>query len=195
MLKKKKILLIFFGINLIGVAVALILESRLGCDPIGLISDGLAHVFSVKFGIGSFIYNLTMIIIALLVARKNLGTGTIVYGLLSGFFIDFYQMLFSKLTLADRGMIVAILTFAVGEILMAAAFAVFMELELGMTALDAFLMKIQELTHIPYAYLKIAMDICLVISGTIMGGAFGVGTIVSALITGILVAKWAKIIG
>ena len=39
-----------------------------------------------------------------------------------------------------------------------------------------------------------AVDFLLVISGTLMGGIFGVGTIVSALITGILVARFAKLI-
>lgn len=45
-----------------------------------------------------------------------------------------------------------------------------------------------------YAYIKIGTDILLVISGIFMGGVFGIGTIVSALSTGILVMKFAKII-
>lgn len=97
--KKTKYLFIFWATNLIGIAVALILESGLGCDPIGLFCDGLSHLLSVSFGLASFFYNVLIIVIALFMARHNLGTGTIVYGLLSGFFIDFYRMFFEGLTL------------------------------------------------------------------------------------------------
>lgn len=191
---KKKYLMIFIAVNLIGIAVALILESKLGCDPIGLLCDGISHLFSTKFGIASFIYNTFIIGVALLVARRNLGTGTIVYGLLSGFFIDFYSMIFGRFELASRGLEYSILTFVIGELCMSLAFAILMQCQLGMTALDAVLVKIKEITHIPYAYLKIGTDILLVVSGALMGGTFGAGTIISALVTGTLVTNFAKLI-
>ena len=59
---------IFLAVNLIGLAVALILESGLGCEPIGLLCDGVAHALSIPFGKGCFIYNFSTIILALLVA-------------------------------------------------------------------------------------------------------------------------------
>lgn len=192
--KKEKYFYIFFATNLIGIAVALILESGLGCDPIGLFCDGFSHVLRVSFGMASFFYNVLIIVIALLIARHNLGTGTIVYGLLSGFFIDFYRVIFAGLALGKRGIIVAGLTFLVGELCMSLAFAILMQLKLGMTALDAVLMRINQKVHIPYAYAKIGTDILLVVSGTLMDGVFGIGTIISALVTGILVAKFAKLI-
>lgn len=191
---KKKYLFIFFAVNLIGIAVALILKSKLGCDPIGLLCDGISNALSIQFGIASFFYNVGIIVIALLLARRNLGTGTIVYGLLSGFFIDFYGMLFNALGLKNLGYGTEIIIFIIGEICMSLAFAILMQLQLGMTALDAVLTTLSKITHIPYAYIKIGTDILLVISGTLMGGTFGVGTIVSALITGILVARFAKMI-
>ena len=135
------------------------------------------------------------IILALLVAKKNLGMGTVVYGLLSGFFIDFYGDILLGFALGQQDILIAVIVFAVGELMMAAAFALLMELKLGMTALDAFLVKIEELLHIPYAFLKIGMDICFVITGYLLGGTFGIGTIVSAILTGILVKQWAKIFG
>ena len=163
---------IFLAVNLIGLAVALILESGLGCEPIGLLCDGVAHALSIPFGRGCFIYNL-----------------------LSGFFIDFYGDILLGFALGQQDILIAVIVFAVGELMMAAAFALLMELKLGMTALDAFLVKIEELLHIPYAFLKIGMDICFVITGYLLGGTFGIGTIVSAILTGILVKQWAKIFG
>lgn len=189
----KKYFFIFIATNLIGIAVALILESRLGCDPIGLLCDGISKLFSIKFGTASFIYNVGVIGIALFIVKNNVGIGTIVYGLLSGFFIDFYKMLFSALNLGNS-LESAVFTFIIGEICMSLAFAILIQLNLGMTALDAILTKIERITNVPYAYIKITTDIVLVISGILMGGIFGAGTIISALVTGILVTKFNKII-
>lgn len=190
----KRYFFIFVAVNLIGVAVALILESGLGCDPIGLLCDGVSKFFSIQFGIASFYYNVGIIGLALLLAKKSLGMGTISYGLLSGFFIDFYRMIFINLGIAEMGMTTLILAFIIGEVCMSLAFAIFMQLDLGMTALDAVLVKIKGRLNIPYSYAKIATDILLVLTGTLLGGVFGIGTIISALVTGILVERFGKMI-
>ena len=66
--------------------------------------------------------------------------------------------------------------------------------ELGMTALDAVLVKLEEKAHIPYTFLKAGMDVCFVAVGTLLGGIFGIGTIAAAITTGALVVQWGKII-
>ena len=71
--------------NLIGIAVALFLESGLGSDSVGLLCDGIRHTFLISFGNASLFYNLLIILIACLVARKNMGLGTVVYALVSGY--------------------------------------------------------------------------------------------------------------
>lgn len=190
----KKYFFIFVAVNLIGVAVALMLESGLGCDPIGLLCDGISKFFSIQFGIASFYYNIGIIILALFLARRKLGMGTISYGLLAGFFIDFYRIIFINLGMTDMGIAVLILAFVVGEICMSLAFAVLIQLDLGMTALDAVLVKIKEKLNIPYSYVKVVTDILLVLTGTMLGGTFGIGTIISALVTGILVERLGKMI-
>ncbi|GAA0085926.1 membrane protein [Clostridium sp. CTA-7] len=192
--KKKKYLFIFLAINLIGIAVALFLESQLGCDPTGVLYDGISRFISIKFGSASFIYNLLLIGIAFLIARNNLGIGTIVYGLLAGFFIDFYRGIFSQFELASMGIQYAVLVFLIGELCMSLAIAILIQLKLGMTALDCLLVKFKEHFHISYAFLKIGIDIFYVVIGTSLGGIFGIGTIISAMVTGILVSKFVKVI-
>lgn len=77
--------LIFLAVNLIGIEAALMLESRLGCDPIGLMCDGIAHALELRYGTACFIYNITIIGAALIVAKSDLGAGAAVYGLTLGF--------------------------------------------------------------------------------------------------------------
>lgn len=70
----KRYFFIFVVVNLIGIAVALILKSGLGCDPIGLLCDGISKFFSIQFGIA-------VLIIAF-------GVGTIISALVTGILVE-----------------------------------------------------------------------------------------------------------
>ncbi|MCI9128656.1 MAG: hypothetical protein HFG28_16155 [Eubacterium sp.] len=180
---------IFLALNFLGIGISCFLESGLGCDPIALLSDGISKAFSVSFGTASFFYNVATIVCAFLFAGKYLGAGTIVYGLLSGFMIDFYSMVFERFSISCTGLFGSLFFFCAGEIMMSAAFAVLMQLNLGMTALDALLTAGNRKTGIPYAIWKMGTDAVFVITGFLLGGSFGAGTIVSAAVTGMLVAR------
>lgn len=190
-----KIVMVFVVMNLIGIAVALFLESGLGSDSVGLLCDGIRHTFLISFGNASLFYNLLIILIACLVARKNMGLGTVVYALVSGYFIDFYSWILTDIHLAEQDMLIRILAFAIGQCCLSLGLALLIQLNLGMNALDAVLYKIQNHTNFPYTIMRTGCDISYVIIGTILGGTFGVGTICSVLVTGMMVTMITNIIG
>lgn len=182
-----KIVMVFVVMNLIGIAVALFLESGLGSDSVGLLCDGIRHAFLISFGNASLFYNLLIILIACLVARKNMGLGTIVYALVSGYFIDFYSWILSDICLAEQIMPIRILAFAIGQCCLSLGLALLIQLNLGMNALDAILYKIKKATNFSYAIMRTGCDISYVIIGTVLGGTFGIGTTCSVLMTGTMV--------
>ena len=189
----KKGFFVFCSINLVGLGVALFLESGLGSDSIGLLCDGIAHSSRISFGNASLVYNLIIILAALAIARTNTGIGTIAYALLSGYFIDFYRLLLVGLDLQSYPLIYKFLFFAVGQICMCLAFALLIQLKMGMNALDALLYKAEQHSGISYAILKTATDIFYVVIGTLLGGTFGAGTICSILLTGTMVSKFVAV--
>lgn len=190
----KKCLLVFCVMNLVGIAVALFLASGLGSDSIGLLCDGIRHVLPVSFGNASLLYNVLIIVVAFIVAKENLGLGTVVYALVSGYFIDFYGYVIELLKVNENIMAVRILSFIIGQCCLSLGLAILIQLKLGMNALDAVLYKIQEKSKLPYAGLRTGCDISYVILGTLMGGTFGIGTICSVLLTGTMVSKIIKVI-
>nr|WP_296092792.1 hypothetical protein [uncultured Dorea sp.] len=190
----KKCLLVFCVMNLVGIAVALFLASGLGSDSIGLLCDGIRHVLPVSFGNASLLYNLLIIVVAFIVAKEKLGLGTVVYALVSGYFIDFYGYVIELLKVNENIMAVRILSFIIGQCCLSLGLAILIQLKLGMNALDAVLYKIQEKSKLPYAGLRTGCDISYVILGTLMGGTFGIGTICSVLLTGTMVSKIIKVI-
>ena len=162
-----KIVMVFVVMNLIGIAVALFLESGLGSDSVGLLCDGIRHTFLISFGNASLFYNLLIILIACLVARKNMGLGTVVYALVSGYFIDFYSWILTDIHLAEQDMLIRILAFAIGQCCLSLGLALLIQLNLGMNALDAVLYKIQNHTNFSYTNMRTGCDISYVVIGTV----------------------------
>lgn len=190
----KKYAYIFMAMNLVGIAVALFIENGLGSDSIGLLCDGVQHVTGWTFGNSSLFYNLVVIILSLLFARGNIGLGTIAYALFSGYFIDFYSWLLEPLQLGNNAIGYRVIGFAIGQISLSLALAALIQMKLGMNALDALLYKINKKSSVPYSVLRTITDISYVLLGTLMGGTFGVGTILSVLLTGTMISKIIKFI-
>lgn len=186
--------LIFLAMNLVGIAVALFLAAGLGSDSIGLLCDGLSHFLDISFGNASLLYNLVIILSAFLLARQNIGAGTIVYALLSGYFIDFYGLLLSPLHLSNQHFLLRIIAFCAGQFCLSLALALLISMHLGMNALDALLCKAENRSHIPYSWMRTAVDISYVVIGTLLGGTFGPGTICSVLFTGFMVSRFTKVL-
>lgn len=189
-----KFIMIFIVMNLVGLAVALFLATGLGSDSIGLLCDGLSQKIGISFGNASLLYNLVIIIIAFVFARKNLGAGTIFYALVSGYFIDLYGIILSPFQLGEQIMIIRVLAFFVGQFCLSLGLALLIQLELGMNALDALIYKIQDKTKISYRIMRTCIDCSYVVIGTCLGGVFGIGTVYSVLLTGSMVSKIISIL-
>lgn len=184
----RKAFWVLVAMQLVGVAVALFLGTGMGSDSIGLLCDGIHQATGILFGNASLLYNLAVIVLALVVARKNMGLGTIVYALTSGYFIDLYCWLLAPLHLASLGFTTRFALFAVGQCCLSLALALLIQLELGMNALDALLYRLHATTGLPYAGLRTAVDVSYVVAGTLLGGTFGIGTVCSVLLTGTMVS-------
>lgn len=193
MSRGKRALGIFAAMNGVGCGVGLFLQCGLGSDPIGILCDGISRSLGIQFGNASLLYNAIVIVLALIVAKRNMGAGTIVYALTSGYFIDFYSWLFSPLQLGEQIFAVKLLVYLIGELLFAFALALLIRFELGMNALDALLYKLEEKTSVKYSVLRTGTDFLYTVTGFLLGGVFGIGTVLSILFTGTLVGWFVKL--
>lgn len=188
----KRVLGIFAAMNGVGCGVALFLQCGLGSDPIGILCDGISRSLGIQFGHASLIYNIVLIVLSLCVAQKNIGLGTVIYAVFSGYFIDVYCWMLTPLHLSEQGFLTKICVYLVGELLFALALALLIRFKLGMNALDALLYKLEEKTRIKYSLLRTCIDFVYTLIGFSLGGIFGIGTVISILFTGTLVGIFTK---
>ena len=95
------VLAIASAILLTGLGVALFVHANLGSDTITVFIDGLHRILNVSYGTASRIYNIIMLIIALIVSFKNIGWATIIYALTVGFAMDFFEVLLTPLNIEN----------------------------------------------------------------------------------------------
>lgn len=188
----KKIILALIGGSLIGIGAGTILYANIGGDAITVFQDGIHVLLKISYGQASRIYNVVFVLLALVLARKYSGAGTVVSALMIGFLIDIIYSLWSSIVV-DAGFVVSLLVFLIGLVIYALGIAVLIRCDAGMNCLDALLYRLMDVTNFKYRYLRIAADIILTLSGCLMGGVFGLGTVLSVLLTGPLTGFFAGV--
>jgi uncharacterized membrane protein YczE len=196
----KKFFLIIIVLIIIGLGISLIVLADLGPDSISLLCQGIHEHMPGTFGIATLAYNVAIILIALLFAKKYLGAGTVLYAVLIGAFIDLFMLICRPFDIENQSVYIRFMVFILGQCFYSLGLSLLIKLNLGMNALDALMTKLSDLTHIQYMYFRVAADFSYCVIGYLLGGTFGVGTVISVLFTGTLVTffgkvfKWEKLI-
>lgn len=178
---------LFIAINLTGIGVALFVQANLGSDTITVFIDGFKNILGVSLGGASRVYNLIALVIALLLSRKDIGWCTIIYALTVGYAMDFYNSLIGDWNIAQMGMIVRFITVLFGQLCFGVTYALLILHRKGMNQMDAISYGIVHRTNISYTIIRTGMDVILLISGWLMGGVVGIGSIIAMATTGYLV--------
>ena len=182
----KKIVLSVLGGALIGIGAGTILYAGIGGDTITVFQDGLHALLNISYGQASRIYNVVFVVLALIFARKYSGAGTVISALVIGFLIDISNSLW-LLTKLNNGFVSGLIIFLIGLTIYASGIALLIRCDAGMNCLDALLYKLMDVTGLKYKYLRIAADVLLTVTGCMMGGVFGIGTVIAVFLTGPLV--------
>lgn len=195
-MKGIKLLKIIGASFCIGSGVGMILAANIGSDSISVIQDGMHNVLNITYGQASLLYNIVLIVIALFLAKKYFGTGTVISALLTGTFIDLSFTPMETLILGSLQnlMIFRFLMFALGLIIYSLGLAILISCKLGMNSLDSILTLISDRTKISYQFLRILADLLLTFIGWMMHGVVGIGTVISILFTGFLINHFVLIL-
>ncbi|WP_434314762.1 hypothetical protein V1331_07565 [Levilactobacillus brevis] len=182
----KTIALALLGIFLVCMGVAFNNNTQLGNDPVGIIYDGLRttfHLEQAQLGTVSNYLNVVLIIGLFFMGRHYASWGTLMYLVPYGVFVSIgsalYPMIFTSTTLLGRslGGLVGISLYYLGISLFVAA-------NIGVDPFSGFMLTLRDKTGWSMRRSKITFDGALIIMGVLLGGKFGIITILTALTTG-----------
>lgn len=182
----KKIIFAIIGIAFVGIGVAFNAAAGLGNDSIGIVYDGLRNTLKLstnQLGLASNIINFGLIILLLLIGRKYINIGTLIYILPYGFFVKMGSKLFNIIFPADM-MFHKIVASVLGCMILYFGVSIFIAMDIGLDPFTGLVMVIKDVLKWEYNKTKILFDCSFICIGIILGGKLGVVTVITAFSAG-----------
>ena len=182
----KRVIVLFFGIYLYGLALTFIIFCGIGMDAWNVFHDGLSKISGISLGYMSIIVSVIMMVVAM-ISGEPLGIGTIVNGLFVGTFVQIHMN--SGIFKVQTTLFMGLLYLLIGMILLGFASYFYMKTGLGSGPRDSFNLALSKKTGLKMGHAKSLVEVVVVIMGAILGGSFGLATVLGAVFTGIIV-QW-----
>ncbi len=181
------------GLCTFGVGISLMLEAKIGLDPWSSFHQGLASQTGLSFGRITQSIGLALILVAFLAFRERPGIGTIFNMAVIGPWIDLFraQLWFP----AADGWAWGIAQFLGGLGLVGLASGFYIGARLGAGPRDAFVLGLSRRLGKSIRATRIGLELVVLGSGWLLGGAVGLGTILFALGMGPLMQASLRLFG
>lgn len=175
-----------FGLLVFAVAIVLIYESKLGLSPWDVLNQGLAKHTFLTFGTANIAVGLTVLLLAWSLGGTP-GIGTVANATLVGAFIQGLTSVGAVQHLAHDALAVRIPLLVVGIALIGPASAFYIGADLGAGPRDTLMLVGKRRTRFRLGIVRGALELSALAVGIVLGGTFGVGTVLFAFLVGPIV--------
>jgi uncharacterized protein len=171
------------GLFLFALGIVAFLESRLGLSPWDVLHQGISEHTPLSFGGANIVVSVIVVTLAWLLGAR-VGIGTLANALLVGGFIVLLTSIGAVQDLADAPLGVRIGLLAAGVLLTGAGSGIYLAAALGAGPRDSLMVVGAHRLGQRIAVVRVALELCALGLGIALGGTFGVGTVVFALMIG-----------
>lgn len=176
----KKIIIILIGSIIAAYGITLAMYAGFGGATLAVLWQGISKTFHISIGMASMIVALIMIGFVFFYDRTQIHIGTILYQIVYSFCVDLFanaHVYSTHVWINAFIMVLGIMLFAIGTGFYAAA-------SLGRGSYEALTFSLAEKNGWQVKVVRIILDIVMVLIGVILGGKFGICTIVTIIISG-----------
>lgn len=176
----KKIIIIVVGSIIAAYGITLAMYAGFGGATLAVLWQGISKTFHMSLGMASIIVAAVMIIFVFFYDRTQIHIGTILYQIVYSFCVDLFvnaHVYSTHLWMNALIMLLGVILFAIGTGFYASA-------SLGRGSYEALTFSLAEKNNWQVKVVRMILDIVMVIVGAILGGKFGICTIVTIIISG-----------
>jgi len=176
-----RLLRLFFGLFLYAVGIVLTMKANIGYASWEVFHAGLSTVFGIQIGTISIMVGLAICVICIALGEK-LGLGTLCNMIFIGLFMNLLLGLevFPNLSNFYLGIVQMI----GGLFVIAIASFYYISSGFGAGPRDSLMVVLTKKTQLSVGVCRSGLEIVVVIIGALLGGSFGIGTILAAFIIG-----------
>ena len=174
----KKIFCFLLGCFIIQIGCAAFINANTGGDSCVVFIQGISKALNITVGSANYIFMFCALVLLLIFARNKISLGTFLATLAAGMFLDIANEAIQKLSIESMPFVVRILVVAISCVVISIGFSIQKTANLGVAFVISESFKIQ------YRWIRICLDLTYVVAGYLLGGVFGLGTIVATLLLG-----------
>lgn len=175
----RRLLQLYVGLTLYGVSSALLVRSGLGLEPWGVLHQGIAERTGLTIGVVSIIVG-ALVLLLWIPIRQRPGLGTVSNVFAIGIAMD------STLALVPdvHGLAARIPLLVGGILLNGVATGLYIAARFGPGPRDGLMTGLHRLTGRSIRLVRTSIEVAVVVTGFLLGGSLGVGTVAYALAIG-----------
>ncbi|HLS08766.1 YitT family protein, partial [Lentibacillus sp.] len=175
------------GLIILTLGISLTIQSTMGASPFDALLVGLHRTFGLTVGSFEIVVGLTMVLGNALAEKKRPEFFALITSFVTGIGIDTWLFLLGDIVtpVTWYGEWAAML---LGTILMALGVAFYLQSKIAPNPMDRSMMVVSNLTGWNVSYSRAAISTVLVILAFIFGGAIGIGTLINALFSGVIIS-------
>lgn len=174
--------------------VACYYAAGLGTDPISVFIDGLHSFSGLSYGTISTINFVILTALILIFERKHFGIAAVVNVFIGGPILDGSLAILNRYFPTETTQLwVRIIILALGAVVFAIATGISIGCNAGIGCFSFPPIWLSDLTKIDIKWTQMITDAMFLITGVILKGVIGIGTIVGILVTGPILAPFIPI--
>ena len=189
-----RLVALFGGLILFGVAIVCMLESELGLPPWDVLHYGIAKHTPLPLGTAGIVVGLIIVAVTWALGTPP-GFGTIANAVVIGLSIDVLSSIDAVEALSESALAIRIGLLVAGVLLFGVGSALYIGAGMGAGPRDSLMMMLSRRTGRRIGLVRGAMEITVLLTGLALGGIAGIGTLTLALLVGPVVelAFWTLV--
>ena len=176
----RKIIIIVIGSIIAAYGITLALYAGFGGATLAVLWQGISRPFHISIGMASLIVAIIMIVFSFFYDRSQIHIGTILYQIVYSFCVD----LFANIHVYSAHLWVNALIMLLGIILFAMGTGIYAAASLGRGSYEALTFSLADKNGWQVKAVRMILDIVMVVIGVILGGKFGLCTILTIILSG-----------
>ena len=176
-------ILLIVGLIIFGAGDAVLISARLGNTPWTVLAEGIAENLNLSIGKSTFLVSFLVLLIWIPLREKP-GIGTILNAILIAATIEFLLPILPT----PETFSLQIIQVLAGIVLVAIGSGLYLTANLGPGPRDGTMTGLTKVTGIPIGRIRSGIEIFVIAIGWTLGGKFGIGTILFAILIGPCIA-------
>lgn len=179
-----KYLKLFLGLFICSLGIIIIIKSDLGFSPWDVLHQGISKVGSITIGQASILVGFIVITLDFFLGER-IGSGSILNIIFFGTFMDW--ILYLDIVPLGTSISTGIFMMFLGMFTLSVGCYLYISVGLGCGPRDALMVALTKKTKLSVGVVRNIIEISVLGGGYLMGGYVGVGTVITALFTGIFI--------